>query len=105
MYEVISSLFRVIKFPFQGKLLTIDQLAFFKADALVGNVPFIGKTPTNCENIKVGLFKDSLLGAFPIRTPQDVLTTARINMISTVIPKGQPQYDPWIIPEPLREIW
>ena len=79
---------RVIKFPFQGKIVTVDQLAFFNVDARIDNVPFIGKTPTNCENIGVGMFKDSLLGAFPIHPPQDVMTADRINMILTVIPKG-----------------
>lgn len=88
MSVVVSSLFRVIKFPFQGKIVIVDQLAFFNADAWVGNVPFVGKTPKNFENIRVGLFKDSLLGAFPIQPPQDMMTTARIIMISTVIPKG-----------------
>lgn len=98
MSAVISSLFRVNKFPFQGKIVTINQLAFFNADAWVGNVPFVGKTPTNCENIGVGMFKDSLLGVFPIHPPQEVMTTTCINMILTVIPKGQ--HDPLLILEP-----
>ncbi len=69
MSAIVSSLFRVIKFPFQGKIITVDQLALFNADSRVGKVPFIGKTPTNCENIGVGIFKDSLLGAFPTASP------------------------------------
>jgi len=99
MSTVVSSLFRVIKFPSQGKISTVDQLELFNADARVGNVSFVGKTPMNCENIGVGLFKDSLLGAFTNPPPQDILNTGRINMISTVIPEGQ--HDPWIIPDPV----
>lgn len=88
MSVVVSSLFRVIKFFFQGKIVTVDQLTFFNADAQVGNIPIVGKPPTNCDNIRVCIFKDSVHGAFPIHPPQDVLTKSRINMISTIIPKG-----------------
>jgi len=45
MYVVVSSLFRVIKFPFQGKIITVDQLALFNTDGRVGNVPFVGRLP------------------------------------------------------------
>jgi len=93
MSAFVSSLFRVIKFPFQGKIITVDQLALFNVDSRVGNVPFVGKTPTNCENIGVGLFKDSLLGAFPCSPPPpNTMSIGRINMILTVIPEGH--HDP-----------
>ena len=81
MSAVVSSLFRMIKFPFQGKIITVDQLALFNADSRVDNVPFVGKTPTNCENIVVGLFKDSLLGAFPTTSPLDLMAMGHFNMI------------------------
>jgi hypothetical protein len=43
MRAVVSTLFRVVHFPHQGKVITIDQLAFFNSDAHNGNVPFIAK--------------------------------------------------------------
>jgi len=100
MSTVVSSLFRAIKFPFQGKIVTVDQLAFFNSDSMVDNVPFIGKTPTNYENVGVGIFKDSLLGHFLITPPNDMSTMARINMISTVAPQNQSSPDSWVISEP-----
>ena len=98
MSAVVSSLFRVIKFPFQGTIITVDQLSLVNTDSHVANVPFIGKNPTNCENIGVGLFKDSLLGSFPTASPPYITAMGHINMISTVVSKGH--HDPWIIPDP-----
>ena len=100
MSAVVSYLFKVIKFPCQGKIVTINQLEYFNVDSRVDNVPFVGKTPTNCENIGVGLFKDSLLGAFHIPPPQYFSTMACINMTSKIIPKGQSQLDSWVVPKP-----
>jgi hypothetical protein len=51
MTAVVSSVFRVLHFPHQGKIITIDQLAFFTPDlgSNVGsNVPFVGDT---CHNL------------------------------------------------------
>jgi hypothetical protein len=41
MCAVVSTLFHVIFFPHQGKVVTVDQLAFFHSDTRTGNVPFI----------------------------------------------------------------
>jgi hypothetical protein len=87
MCAVVSTLFYVMCFPHQGKVVTIDQLAFFHSDARTGNVPFISKTPPGYENIGVGLLKDSsLMGTFSI-PPPDVPHpfVTPINMISTSV--------------------
>jgi hypothetical protein len=87
MHAVVSTLFHVIRFPQQGKVITVDQLAFFNSDTRTNNVPFIAKTPSGYENVGVGLLKDSsLMGTFPI-PPPDVphLFVASINMISTSV--------------------
>jgi hypothetical protein len=99
---IVSTLFRVVCFPHQGKVVTVDQLAFFNSDTRTGNVPFIAKTPPGYENIGVGLLKDSsLMGTFPI-PPPDVpcLSVASINMISTSPQKLPMSHDPWIVPDP-----
>jgi hypothetical protein len=45
MRAVVSNLFLVVCFPHQGKVVTVDQLAFFHSDARIDNVPFIAKPP------------------------------------------------------------
>jgi hypothetical protein len=103
MRAVVSTLFHVVRFPHQGKVVTVDQLAFFNADTRTGNVPFIAKTPPGYENVCVGLLKDSsLMGTFPIPPPPDISrpSVASINMISTVPHELPVSFDPWIVPDP-----
>jgi hypothetical protein len=38
MRVVVSTLFRVVRFPHQGKVVMVDQLAFFNSDTRTGNV-------------------------------------------------------------------
>jgi hypothetical protein len=101
MCAVVSTLFHVVRFPHQGKVITINQLAFFNSDTHTGNVLFIAKTPPGYENVDVGLLKDSsLMGTFPIR-PLDVpcSSVASINMISTMPHEIPVSHDPWIVPD------
>jgi hypothetical protein len=96
MCTIVSTLFHVVCFPHQGKVVTIDQLAFFNSDTRTGNVPFIAKTPPGYENVGVGLLKDSsLMGNFPI-PPPDVphSLVASINMISTMPHELPASHDP-----------
>ena len=86
MHAVVSTLFLVVRFPHQGKVVTFDQLAFFNSDTCTGNLSFIAKTLLGYENVGVGLLKESsLMGTFPI-PPPDVPRplVASINMISTI---------------------
>jgi hypothetical protein len=102
MCAFVSTLFHVVHFPHQRKVVTIDQLAFFNSDTRTSNVPFIAKTPPGYENISVGLLKDSsLMGTFPI-PPPDVpcSSVASINMISTSIHELPVSHDPWIVTDP-----
>jgi hypothetical protein len=97
MRAVVSTLFRVVHFPHQGEVVTVDQLAFFNFDTRTGNVSFIAKTPPGYENVGVGLLKDSLLmGNFPIPPPPDILrpSVASINMISVVPHELPVSFDP-----------
>jgi hypothetical protein len=103
MHAVVSTLFHVVRFSHQGKVVTIDQLAFFHADTHTGNMSFIAKTPLGYENVGVGLLKDSsLMGTFPIPPPPDIPrpSVASINMISTVPHELPVSADPWIVPDP-----
>jgi hypothetical protein len=103
MRIVVSTLFRVVRFPHQGKVFMVDQLAFFNSDTRTGNVSFIAKTPPGYETVGVGLLKDSLLmGTFPIPPPPDIPhpSIASINMISVVPHELPMSSDPWIVPDP-----
>jgi hypothetical protein len=103
MHAVMSTLFRVLRFPHQGKVVTVDQLAFFNTDTHTGNVPFIANTPPGYENVGVGLLKDSsLMGTFPIPPPPNIPSplVASINMISTMPCELPISADPWIVPDP-----
>jgi hypothetical protein len=103
MRAVVSTLFRVLRFPHQGRVVTVDQLAFFNADTRTGNVPFIENTPPGYENVGVGLLKDSsLMGTFPKPPPPNIPSpyVASINMISTVPHEIPSSADPWIVPDP-----
>jgi hypothetical protein len=100
---VLSTLFRVLRFPHQSKVVTVDQLAFFNVDTRTGNVSFIANTPPGYENVGVGILKDSsLMGTFPIPPPPDIPnpSVASINMISTVPRELPVSVDPWIVPDP-----
>jgi hypothetical protein len=103
MRVVVSTLFRVVRFPHQEKVVTVDQLAFFNADTRTGNMSFIANTPPGYENVGVSLLKDSsLMGTFPIPPPPDIPcpSVASINMISTVPHELPVSVDPWIVPDP-----
>ena len=69
MEVVPSSYFRCIKFPHEGKLVTIDQLSFYNAPNEPGTpVPFVDNSTPACENMGVGLYS-SLMGSFNIAAP------------------------------------
>jgi hypothetical protein len=102
MHIVVSTIFRVVNFPHQGKVITVDQLAFFNYDSRTSNVPFISKTPPCYKNVRVDLLKDSnLMGTFQI-PPPDIPPPffASINMISNIVIETPNSYDPWVVPNP-----
>jgi hypothetical protein len=100
MCTVGSNLLCVLRFPHQGKVIIVDQLAFFNSNSRTSNVPFILKTPPDYNNVGVGLLKDStMMGTFPI-PPPDIPPpfVPSINMISTSVHETPESYDPWIVP-------
>jgi hypothetical protein len=102
MSTVVSTLFCVLYFPHQGKIVTVDQLVFFYSDSCVGSVHFVENIlSSSYENVGVVLLKDSsLLGNFLLPPPNISPFVAKINMISTGIGKSLGSYDPWVIPTP-----
>jgi hypothetical protein len=102
MHVVVSTPFRVVRFPHQGKVVAVNQLAFFNYDSRTRIINFISKTPPGYENVDVGLLKYStLMGTFPI-PPPDIPPpfVTSINMISTSVHEIPTSYDQWIVPDP-----
>jgi len=97
MTTVVSSVFRLVKFPHNGKVITVDQLTYFSSDpASSESIQHVGKTTIPYKDVGVGLVKDSgLLGTFSFPPPNVSSSIATIHMISsdTLI-----YDDPWIVP-------
>jgi len=67
---VMSSLFRVLRFPHEGKIVMVDQLYFFTSISSNANVPYVGNTEIPYESVFTGIFKESaLMGTFTIPPP------------------------------------
>ena len=95
--SVVSSVFRLIKFPYQGNIVTIDQLTYFSSDpASSETIQHVGKTAIPYKDVGVGLIKDSgLLLTFSFPPPNVSPSIANIHMISSNIITFN---DPWIVP-------
>ena len=82
MIAVASSVFRMVQFPHQGQIVTIDQLSFYSLETSntdTNSVPAIGQTKPHYEDIGISLLKDSsIIGVFPeVPSPY-----AMVNMIA-----------------------
>ena len=102
MKEVISLVFSILFSPHQGKVITIDQLAYSRPDlrSNVGtNVSFFNDTLKGYASISAGVFKDSsLMDKFTL-PPLDATFTP-INMISLVTSRSLGSSDTWVVPRP-----
>ena len=85
MQVVAQIVFWIVQFPFQGKIVTIDQLDFITISAITNDanrIPLLN-TP-QYKDIGVGIIKYySLMGVFPSFDPPPASQIASINMIST----------------------
>jgi len=97
MTAVISSVFRVIKFPYNGKIVTIDQLTYFSSDpASSESIQHVDKKIIPYKDVGVGLVKDSgLLGTFHFLSINADPSFATIHMITS---DNIIYDDPWIVP-------
>lgn len=73
MTAIVSSVFQLILFPLDGKIVTVDQLSFCTPDYATlpsSTIPLIGGFPNSYISIGTGLLKaSSLLGCFPLPPP------------------------------------
>jgi hypothetical protein len=80
MMVVVSSVFRVLLFPHHGRIVTINQLAYYMPDLRTNtdtNVPFFGDSMSAYLSVGAGMFKDSsLMGTFTL--PHHLLLKMRL---------------------------
>jgi hypothetical protein len=71
MQAVVATIFRVLLFPHERRIVTIDQLSFSKLDPSLGasTVPMIDNPQPGVVNVGVGLCP-SLMGTFDYPLPQ-----------------------------------
>jgi hypothetical protein len=88
MTIVSSSVFHLLQFPHQGKIVTIDQLDYcipHTTPSTTNNVPLVGDSKVMYDSVGVSLLKDStLMGTFPLPSPNLTDPISLINMISSM---------------------
>jgi hypothetical protein len=105
MQAVVATVFRVLLFPHEGRIVTIDQLSFSRPNPALGasTVPLVDNPQAGVVNIGVGLCP-SLMGTFDYPPPQ-----GNVKFISTHhkaeifhVSSFRTTYftDPWILPSP-----
>ena len=98
MTDIVSSVFRIILFPLDGKIVTVDLLSFCSPNYATlpsSTIPLIGGVLDSYISIGTGLLKaSSLMGFFPLPPPKVPNIVA---MISTTLVGS---IDPWILPAP-----
>jgi hypothetical protein len=105
MQAVVATVFWVLLFPHEGRIVTIDQLSFSHPDPSLGAsvVPMIDNPQPNIVNIGVGLCPP-LMGTFDYPPPQgDVKFISDHHKVEVFqVSSFHMTYfnDPWILPPP-----
>ena len=85
MKAMASTVFRLLSYPHQGKIITVNQLDFCTPDLRPqanSSGPLISDSLSTTQSIRTGLFKDPcLIRVFPLPAP-GLSTVAPIHMIS-----------------------
>lgn len=71
MAAIVPTYFRKIAFPFQGGIITVDELTFFpNGSQATRSIPLIHESSQSLQNVRVGLLKDpSLMGTSTLPPP------------------------------------
>jgi hypothetical protein len=106
MQAVVSTIFWVLLFPHEDRIVTIDQLSFSKPDPSLGVsvVPMIDNPQPGVVNVGLGMCP-YLMGTFDYPPPQgDVKFISNHHKVETFqVSSFRMTYfnDPWILPSPL----
>jgi hypothetical protein len=105
MVAFVSSVFRTLYFPHEGKIVTIDQLSFAYSspNASIGLlIPVIDNSHPKTENISVRMYS-SLISTFDFTTPSHHVyaMSNRLVLTGRSIPFCTSYFsDPWTLPCP-----
>jgi hypothetical protein len=105
MQAVVATVFRVLLFPHEGRIVTIDQLSFSRPDPALGasTVPMVDNPQAGVVNIGVGLCP-SLMGTFDYPPPQGdvkfISTHHKAEIFHVSSFRTTYFQDPWILPSP-----
>jgi hypothetical protein len=105
MQFVVATAFRVLLFPHEGQIVTIDQLSFSRPDPALGEstVPMIDNPQASVINVGVGLCP-SLMGTFDYPPPHDDVKFISNHHKDDIfqVSSFRTTYfeDPWILPSP-----
>ena len=82
---IVSSIFQVVRFPHQEKIITINQLDDYTLEASIhSNVPFVENSKVVIQYVGVRMLKDSsLMGTFTIPPPISTPETAPVFTITS----------------------
>ena len=97
MSTIASAIFRVVFFPHEGKLVTIEQLSFTRKGCMESNestVPLVDQDKTVAERLGAGMYA-SLMGTFDLPAPINYIGSTSVGKsIATVVDRT----DPWVLP-------
>jgi hypothetical protein len=105
MQAVVATIFRVLLFPHEGRIVTIDQLSFSRPDPALGasTVPMVDNPQAGVVNIGVGLCP-SLMGTFDYPPPQGdvkfISTHHKAEIFHVSSFRTTYFQDPWTLPSP-----
>ena len=97
MSGIASVVLRIVVFPHEGKLVTVDQLSFTRKghmETTESTVPLIDQVKPPSERLGVGMYS-SLMGTFDFLDPINYLGSTSVGKsIATVVDR----MDPWVLP-------
>jgi hypothetical protein len=105
MQAVVATVFRVLFFPHEGRIMTIDQLSFSCPDPSLGAsaVPMIDNPQPSVVNIGVGLCPP-LMGTFNYPPPQGdvkfIFDHHKFEIFQVLSFRMTYFNNPWILPSP-----
>jgi hypothetical protein len=104
MQAVFATVFRVLLFPHEGHIVTIDQLSFSRPDLALGvsMILMIDNPQPGVVNVGVGLCP-SLMGTFDFPPPHDIKFISNHHKVEIFqVSSFCMTYfeDPWILPSP-----
>ena len=97
MSAIASAIFRVVVFPHEGKLVTVDQLSFTRKGRMETNdstIPLVDQVRLASESLGAGMYA-SMMGTFDIPAPINYLGSTSVGKsIAMVVDR----MDPWVLP-------